>query len=172
MRRIGVGVHEEDRDRLDAKLFQLLGQRGQRRDIKRRDDLAIAADPLRHLETQHARNERLVASIVQIERIGPVAARDLEHVAEALGGEERGLGALALDQRVDHQRGAVVDEACGMGVELRLGEAVEHAVNQVAVGSRALGVGDPMGIGVVGHKIGEGAANVDGNGIGHFLDVP
>ena len=58
-----------------------------------------------------ARDQRLVAAVVQVERIGPVAARDLQHVAEALGGDQRGLGALALDQRVDDQRGAVIDEA-------------------------------------------------------------
>src|SRR5262245_16779101 len=63
----------------------------------------------------------------------------------------------------------MVHEACAARVKLRLGEAVEHAVNQVAVGGRAFGIGDPMTIGIVGHKVGEGAADVDGNGIGHFL---
>ena len=45
--------------------------------------VAAGADALVDLEAQFARDQRLVAPVVQVERIGPVAARDLEHVAEA-----------------------------------------------------------------------------------------
>ena len=169
MRGVGIGVHEEDRDRLDASLLQRLRKRRQRRDIERGYDLALASDAFRYLETQRARDQRLVAAVMQVEWIGPVAARDLQHVAEALGGDERGLGALALDQRVDDQRGAVIDEARGGRIEFYLAEAVEDADNQVFVGGRALGVDDPVVVVVIRDEVGKGAADIDGHGKGHFL---
>ena len=57
---------------------------------------------------------------MQVERVGPVAARDLEHVAEARGGDQRRLGALALDQRIDDQRRAMIDEIRSRGSSLAL----------------------------------------------------
>jgi hypothetical protein len=47
----------------------------------------------------------------QIERPGAIAAADLQQVTEALCCEQRRLGADALKQRVDDERGAVLDEA-------------------------------------------------------------
>src|SRR5262249_4176920 len=62
----------------------------------------------------------------------------------------------------------VIDEVCCLRRELGLGEAIEHAFDQVAVGGRALRIGDGVAIMVVGDEIGEGAADIDGNGMGHW----
>ncbi len=169
VRRVGVGVHEEDRDRFDAERFDLAGERRQRGGVERRDDLALAADALGHLEPQRARDQRLVAAIVQVERVGPVAARDFEHVAKARRRDEGRLGALALDQRIDDERGAVVDETRLVRRELHLVEAVEDAFDEISVGRRALGVGDAVVLVVVRNEISEGTADIDGDGKGHFL---
>ena len=50
VRRIGVGVHEEDRDRLDGQLLELRGERRERRLVERRDDLALA--PMRSVTSR------------------------------------------------------------------------------------------------------------------------
>ena len=112
--------------------------------------------------------KRLVAAIVQVERIGPVAARDFEHVAKTRCRDKRRLGALALDQRIDDEGGAVVDEARLVRRQLHLVEAVEDAFDEISVGRRALGVGDAVAVVVVRNEISEGTADIDGDGKGHF----
>ena len=168
MRRVGVGVHEEDRHGFDAERLDLAGERRQRGGVERRDDLALAADALGHLEPKRARDQRLVAAIVQVERIGPVAARDFEHVAKSGRGDEGRLGALALDQRIDDEGGAVVDETRLVRRQLHLVEAVEDPFDEISVGRRALGVSDAAAIVVVRDEISEGTADIDGDSKSHF----
>ena len=81
--------------------------------------------------------------------------------------QQRGLGADALQQRVDDERGAVLDEARFARVERSLADAVEDRLAQPIIGGRALGVGDRAGLDVAGDKIGEGAADIDGDDVSH-----
>ena len=76
----------------------------------------LLSSPLGTSKPQLARDQRLVAPIMQVEGIGPVAARDFEHIAETLAGDQRGLRAVALDQGIDDQRGAVIDERASAGL--------------------------------------------------------
>ena len=118
-----------------------------------------------NLEAQLTRNERRLAMEAQIERLGAVAAADLQQVAEALGRQQRGLGADALQQRVDDQRGAMLDEARIARVDCGLADAVEDGLAQLIVGGRTLGVGDRAGLDIAGDEIGEGAADIDGDDV-------
>ena len=136
-------------------------------DGERRPHLARPVDPLGHLETQLARNQRRLAMEAQIERLRAVAAADLQQVAKALGGEQRSLGADALQQRVDDERGAVLDEARLARVERSLADAVEDRFAQPIIGGRAFGVGDRAGLDIAGDEVGEGAADIDGDDIWH-----
>jgi hypothetical protein len=52
--------------------------------------------------------------------------------------------------------------------KLHLIEAVEDAFDEIAVGRRALGVGDAVVLVVVRNEVGEGTADIDGDGKGHF----
>ena len=57
---------------------------------------------------------------------------DLDHVAEPFGGEKGGSGALALDERIGGERGAVDDHADLAGLDARLrcdrAQSRQHAV--------------------------------------------
>ena len=97
VRRVGVGVEEADRDRLDAlgaEVVEDLGQAARGRAARR--SAPVVRQAARHLAPQVARHERRRLYVVEVEVVGPVAARDLERVAEALGRDQRRLDALAL----------------------------------------------------------------------------
>jgi hypothetical protein len=64
---------------------------------------------LRHVEAQVARHERPRQVDVEVVDLVAALARDLDRVAMPLGRKQRGARALALDDRVRHERGAVHD---------------------------------------------------------------
>src|SRR5690606_26868444 len=109
-------------------------ERGEFSLVERGHDSAAGVDALGHLEAQLARDQRLVALIIEVKRIGPVRARDLQHIAEALGGYQSGPGAAALDQRIDDQRRAVIEEARVGRRNAALFEAIQNAFDEVPVG--------------------------------------
>ena len=59
VRRIGVGVQEADRDRLDAVIDQLAHRRAHLVGIERRDDAPVAVHPLADLQPVAARHQRV-----------------------------------------------------------------------------------------------------------------
>ena len=63
---------------------------------------------------QAAGDERPRLAVGEVVEVGPVRASDLEHVSEALGGQQRGPGAAAFRDGVDHDRRAV-DEGRDVG---------------------------------------------------------
>ena len=114
-----------------------------------------------------ARDQRLVAHIIKIERIGAIAARDFQHVAEALRGHQRRMAAFALNDGVDNERGTVIDQPdIGRG-HLGLTHAIGDAFDEIVVGRRTFGIEHTAGFMIEGHEIGEGAADIDGDDIGH-----
>ena len=54
--------------------------------------------------------ERWVASVIQLERNRPVAAGNLDQIAETAGGHQRSLRAIALQERIDYMSGAMLDQ--------------------------------------------------------------
>ena len=114
VRAVGVAVDEHDGDRFDAERLELVARA--RRDPPRR--AAISTSPSArtrslHLEAQRPLDQRLVLLEIQIVGVGPVDAADLVDVAEALGGDQRGLGAGALQDGVDGDGRAVQEQRGG-----------------------------------------------------------
>ena len=105
----------------------------------------------------------------QIERLGAVAASDLQQVAETFRRQQGRLGSVALEQRIDDKRGAVLHEARVACVEFGLADAVEYRVAQSIIGGRAFCVGDRAGLDIAGDEVGEGAADINGNDVGHAV---
>ena len=82
---------------------------------------------------------------MEIKGVGPVAARDFKNVAKPFARYKCRLCALALNQRVDHQRRAVIDQRSFSRFDLRLVETVENSLDQIIVGGRTLRINDSMG---------------------------
>ena len=82
--------------------------------VKRKDDPALRVDALGHVETQLARNQRLEAA-GQAPAARPGAPAELEGIAESAGCHQPALRALALQDRVGGDGGAVHDGLDGRG---------------------------------------------------------
>jgi hypothetical protein len=112
---IGVGMQEADGDRLDALGLEVVEDRRQARQVERLQLLALVGDAAGQFAAQVARHEGLRLLVVEVEEVRPVAARDLQRVAKALGGDQADLDALALGQRVDDDGGAVGEKSTVAG---------------------------------------------------------
>ena len=76
--------------------------------------LAGSQQPLVDLAREAPRHQRLMAVEEQVVGFRPVAAADDVDVARAARHDQAGLGALALDQRVDRD-GRAVDQLVDRG---------------------------------------------------------
>ena len=164
---VAIGVEERDRHRLDVEPGDRLRQPVDLLRLRLGQHLAPAVHPLVHLEAQRAGDQRRGAAELDVERVGAVAARELQRVAEALGRHQRRLRAGALQKRVDDQRRAVLDQQRAGEVDAGLGDAGHHPVDQVAIGGERLGVDDLAPFHVEGGDVGEGAPGIDGDDQGH-----
>ena len=79
-------------------------------EVDRLDLLTAPGHPAGYFPAQIARREALRLAVVQVEEARPVAAPDLEDVAEALRRHQPGLHALALGERIDHHGRAMGEE--------------------------------------------------------------
>jgi hypothetical protein len=102
------------RDRLDLAGGQRLGL------------LPPVARPLCHLEAQVPGHERDRLAVGEVVQVGPVRPADLEHVAEAAGGHERGHRAGPLGHGVDDDGGAVNERRDAGGRHSRPAKRGEH----------------------------------------------
>ena len=157
---VRVGVQEADGDRLDALRVACVCDGVELGELERNEDVAVAVDTFAHLEAQPPRHERLGLAADKVVHIGPVSAADLEHVAEAARGDERGQGTGALGQRVDDD-GRAVDEAPHvLEGDIAVGQAGEHALGQARRGRRCLRDAEVTRLGVEEDEVGEGTADV------------
>ena len=120
---VGIGVEQADGDRLDAGRQQRVDGAAGRRLVQRPLDPAPVVDPLRHLDAMRPVDQRRRLLPVEVVEHRHAQAPDLQHVAEALSGDQPGPGALLLNDRVGRDRGAVdhlVDRRAG---QTMLGEA-------------------------------------------------
>ena len=160
-----VGVEEADRQRFDARVPQFLGQR---LELAAPSGVCTSPGPrLRSVISKRSSRGTSGGSRWKRRSNGRVRLpRPISSMSrKPLRGEQRGLGADALQQRVDDQRGAMLDEARLPRLELRLANAVEDRLAQAAIGGRAFGVGDRAGRDVAGDEVGEGAADIDGDDV-------
>ena len=166
VRGVGVGVQEADRHRLDACGAEVIQDAGQGGKIQWLELVAAIVHAAGQLAAQMARHEGRRLHVIEVEEIGPVAARDLEHVAKATGGDEPGMCTLALGQRIDDHRGAVRHEGDLGECEAALVEHVEHAAFEI--GRRGVGLGGAHHltagdrIAAEADQVGERAADVGG----------
>ena len=111
VRGIGVGVDQRHRHRLDVELGQAPGDAPHRRLVERPPHGAVHVHALGHREAQLARHQRRRLDDVDVVLVEAALVGDLDHVAEAVGGDQRGARALALDDGIGGERGAVHEHA-------------------------------------------------------------
>ena len=174
---IGEGVEVADRDRPDAGVPDAFGRRAHSRLVEGEEDFAPRPDPLADLEAELAGDERrraLVEGLIEVRHPHPA---ELEHVAEPAGGEQRGRGALALEDRIGRDRAAVQQLFERGGGRAKLFEQAPHAcddrVRIVLRRRRELAGGEPS-VGGEHGDVGERSADVGGGArhgprIGHEL---
>ncbi len=126
----GKAVEKQDRDRLHAEPFQRAAERLDLVLVERQLDFAVGKHALLDLETQRPLDERLVLAEKQVVGVRPIDATDLVDVAEAFGNKERGLGALALQDGVDGDGGAMQKQPRGFVGTVRFGHSGIDALDQ------------------------------------------
>ena len=104
-------MHQHDRNGFDF----LLGNAGcdplHRIDVEGEPHRAMHIDALRHREPQLAWHQRLRPLDEHIVLVEAAFVGDFKAVAKPFSGNQRDLGALALDDRVGRKRGAVHEHA-------------------------------------------------------------
>ena len=165
MRGVAVAVEEADRDRLAAGGFQLAGGLAHRIRIERGDHIAIAVDTLGHFEAVFPRDQRIGEGQEQVVDVVALLRPHLEDVAEAFGGDQAELGALALDHGIGDQCRAVDDVAdIGQRDPGHLDEFAQpdqRRLGRIVRGGQALVQADGAFLRIVKDEVGEGAADVE-----------
>ena len=162
--RVGVGMEQADGDALHPVGGEPLGDRRDRVGVKRRQHLAVGADPLVHLVDRAPRHEG--ARLVEPEVVGVEALRAPhdEHVAESAGGDEGGTPALAFEDGVGRDGGRDQDlPDVGEAERSNRREAVDALQGRAGrVGGGAQGLREPRGAArfVPEDEVGERAAGV------------
>ena len=120
-------------------------------------ELAVGPHPLLHREAQIPRHERLRAPLGEVVERRAVLAGELDQVAEALGRDQRGARAAALEQRVGGDRHPVRERGHVAGLD-RLQRA-HHTLGLIVGRARHLARRDAGS--VEGHEVRERAAHID-----------
>src|SRR5688500_16704439 len=105
--RIDVGVDEEDRDGQCSFLTNRLGDVGMPGEIERNQDLALAVDPLFHLEAKAPLDQGGKPLKFHVVEARAAESTDFKDVAKALRGDQGDLDAFALDDRIRRDSRAV-----------------------------------------------------------------
>ena len=157
---IRVGVEKVDDKRLAARVAQ--GDHGvpELVFVERGDHPPLRVHALGHVEAQLARYQRFEAA-GQTPAVRPGAPAELQRVAEPAGGDQSALRALALQDRVGGDGGAVHDGLDGRGRRAARIDARHEALGLRTGGARDLGDLEATGFPVEGEHVGEGAADVD-----------
>ena len=159
MHRVAVGMQEMDDQRLAAARQQELAGGVYVLGFQRRQYFAVRIHPLVDLHAQLARDQRHELAFQPV-GLGPGAAAQLQHVAEAPRGDQPDLRQLALQQGVGGDGGAVDD---GGDVRQRcagFGNRGQHAEGLVFRGRGHLGDAR-LPIGAHQYQVREGPAHID-----------
>ena len=140
--------------------------------VERRVDGAVGAQALGDTEDPVAGDQGLRPGREQAVTLRHAQARHLQHIGEILRREQRHRGALALDHRVDADRGAVDEALDRTGVDaVGLGEAL-HPLHDLGAGLRRGGQhlegGEIARLGIEDAKVDKGPADIDADTIGHM----
>ena len=142
MRGVGVGVQEAHRHRFHASLFQFQREALDFGGVDGGHDIAAGGHALVHLEGVATLDQRLGAMEPEVEGLDAIAAPDGVDIAKALGGHERGESALALQHRVDGDRGAMQHFAQGRQMAGRERQGGGDAEGGISWRRRGLGCDD------------------------------
>ena len=161
---VGVAVDEPDRDRFDAVFVEDGQERVDRVLIEGDEDAAVAVDAFPYGEAEAAGDEWRGAVDADVVLLEAVLLGHLERIAVPLGADQRGAGALALDDGIGGEGGAMDGEPHGGGRDLR---RVEHPGNRIedalfGGGVRGEDLGGDEAAARLQCHVGEGAADVDG----------
>ena len=104
-------VEEAHRHRLHAGVAQPTHCRAERCLIQRRFHRAVVAHALGHFQAEVARHQRRRLVGLQVVQVGALLPADLQQVAKAVGGDQPGLHAAMLDQRIGRDGRAVAEIA-------------------------------------------------------------
>ena len=147
---------------LAAQRQQLLRRLGHGRLVERRQHLAVGIHALGALRARYSRSISGTEGAAQAVGLRPRAPAELEHVAEAPGGDQPDLGDLALEQRVGGGRRAVHDRPAAVAGSTPA--AASAARTPIAWLSTVVGtlasLTSPVRV-IDRQQVGEGAADID-----------
>ncbi len=126
----GVAIEKQDGAGLDAERLELLAKSHDLVLVERPLDLAVCEHTLLHLEAQRPLDQRHMLPKEQVIGVGPVDAADLVDVAEALGDQQCGPGAGALQDGVDRHRRAMQEQPGRAELATGLFDALVDAVDE------------------------------------------
>jgi hypothetical protein len=166
MLRVAVGVHEHDGDGLDTVVERARKLGANALQLQLQFDRTVGADALLHFGDPLEQHLRL--DDVLCKNLRPRLVADAERIAEALGRQQQGALALALQERVGRDRGAHLDRADPARRDWLAccqAEQIADALDRsVAIGLRVLGqklVRHQCAVRPPPDHVGEGAAAVD-----------
>ena len=154
-------MQKQHRDRLDVLRLDLGRDRARVRVIERPFHRTVVEHALLHFEAQRARNQRHVFAKREVERLGPVHAADLVDVPEAFRRDERGLGTLALEDRVDRDGRPVNDELRVARRAAGHPDRIEDTAHEIVRRAERLTERDGSVAGIHHRDVGERPADVD-----------
>jgi len=158
---VRVGVDEDDRQRRRAARQQGAALRLDGGDIDRHPDGAVREGAFGNLKAHVALGDGDEIT-PQTPGVGPVAAAHFERVAESRRGDDADLRALAFQQRVGADSGAVNDRTETSNRSEPVQALDESCRFVAAIGRHFRGRELPRGL-VEKRKIGEGTADIDAN---------
>ena len=169
---IEKGEETGDGHRLAFALFlQPPRQRANAFLVERRDGVAIAVDPLVHLEAVAVLHQGIGLDPGDVVMAAPVAALDERHVAEAAGGDIGDGRAFSLQDHVGGDGGADAQMGDLLGIVDAL-QAVQDAVGGVFRRGQVFPGGHGAAGLIIGDEIGEGAADIDADDIASHAALP
>ena len=162
--RVDEAMQQADGDALHLFAQQQRHQGAHRVFIQGAQDVALVVQPLRHRQAQVPWDQRLGQHDVKVVLVVAALVAHRQHVAETLGGDQRGAGALALDQRVGRQRRAMHQDGDIRGLQTRRCQDCLHPRHDALLGRGRGGQNlDGCALALMfDRKVGKSAADIDG----------
>ena len=111
MGRISVGMHEADRDAFRASCQDFWYKPSKRALIKNGENISLRIGALWYREAAATRHQRGGLFNHHVVLVVTALVADLQNIAKAFCGDQRRRRALAFDNGVGGQRGAVKEDA-------------------------------------------------------------
>ena len=170
--RIGVGVEEADGEGLDAgPVHEAANRLAHALAVQALDHRPVVPDPFADLAAKPPRDQRIRPREPQVEQVVALLEAHVEEVAEPRGHQHPGLRPPPLDDRVGDEGRAVGDRLDRghrdvLAVE-EGGRPVEHRDRRIGRRGELLVHRDAAALFVEQGEVGERAADVDAEPVGH-----